>query len=56
MAKIVETVFVVKLSRLVRDRADQEPSAFEDLPQTLEQVVQELVPGDVIVEVESLGE
>lgn len=53
MAKIQETVFVVKLSQLVRDRGDAaEKTGFDDLPATIEQVVQELVAGDVIVEVE----
>jgi hypothetical protein len=53
MAKIVETVLVVKLSELVRERSDQPDSAkFEELQATLEQVVQELVPTGVVVEVE----
>jgi hypothetical protein len=53
MAKIQETVFVVKLSQLVRDRGDiAEKTGFDDLPATIEQVVQELVASDVIVEVE----
>lgn len=53
MAKIQETVFVVKLSQLVRDRgAIAEKTGFDDLPATIEQVVQELVASDVIVEVE----
>ncbi len=53
MAKIQETIFVVKLSQLVRDRGDDaKKTGFDDLPATIEQVVQELVAGDVIVEVE----
>jgi hypothetical protein len=53
MAKIVETVFKVKLSQLVKDNAiAQDDSAFDELPTTIEQVVQELVTNDVIVEVE----
>ena len=53
MAKIVETVFVVKLSQLVRDNAtDVESTGFDDLPKTIEEVVQQLVAGDVIVEVD----
>ena len=53
MAKIQETIFVVKLSQLVRDRGDDtEKTGFDDLPATIEQVVQELVAGDVLVEVE----
>lgn len=53
MAKIVETVFVVKLSQLVRDNpADIETTGFDELPKTIEEVVQQLVAGDVLVEVE----
>ena len=60
MAQIAETVFVVKLSQLVRDNPpDVESSGlvpgqvtFDDLPRTIEEVVQQLVPGDVLVEVE----
>lgn len=51
MAKIQETIFVVKLSQLVRDRGS-DGNTFADLPTTIEQVIQELVPSDVIVEVE----
>ena len=53
MAKIVETVFVVKLSQLVRDNpVDVESVGFDDLPKTIEEVVQQLVASDVLVEVE----
>lgn len=53
MAKIVETVFVVKLSQLVRENsADITSVGFDDLPKTIEEVVQQLVAGDVLVEVE----
>ena len=53
MARIEETVFVVKLSQLVRDRGDDaEKTGFDDLPATIEEVVQQLVSGDVVVEVE----
>jgi hypothetical protein len=51
MAKIQETIFVIKLSQLVRDRGG-DGNTFADLPATIEQVIQELVPGDVVVEVE----
>lgn len=52
MAKIVETVFVVKLSQLVRDNpAAAESAGFDELPKTIEEVVQQLVTGDVLVEV-----
>lgn len=53
MAKIEETIFIVKLSQLVRDSGDRaEKTGFDDLPATIEQVVQELVASDVVVEVE----
>ena len=53
MAKIVETVFVVKLSQLVRDNpVDAESTGFDELPKTTEEVVQQLVASDVLVEVE----
>jgi hypothetical protein len=53
MARIEETIFVVKLSQLVKDKGDTaEKTSYDDLPETIEQVVQELVAGDVIVEVE----
>jgi hypothetical protein len=52
MAKIQETIFIVKLSQLVRDRNDETQSDHEDLPATIEEVVQQLVSSDVIVEVE----
>ena len=53
MAKIQETIFIVKLSQLVKDRQTHDvDTRFEDLPTTIEQVVQELVSADVIVEVE----
>ena len=53
MARIEETVFVVKLSQLVKDKGDiAEKTGFDDLPATIEQVVQELVASDVVVEVE----
>lgn len=53
MAKIEETIFVIKLSRLVRDNQSVAQNSFDDLPATIEQVVQELVTSDVVVEVES---
>jgi hypothetical protein len=52
MAKIQETIFIVKLSQLVRDRSDDEQTGLDDLPATIEEVVQQLVSSDVIVEVE----
>ena len=54
MAKIVETIIIVKLSQLVRDNepGTTAPAVFTELPATVEQVVQELVGKDVVVEVE----
>ena len=53
MAKIEETIFVVKLSQLVRDRGDAaEKTGYDELPKTIEEVVQQLVASDVLVEVE----
>ena len=53
MAKIEETVFVVKLSRLVKDKGDvAEATGYDELPATIEEVVQQLVASDVVVEVE----
>ena len=53
MAKIVETVFVVKLSQLVKDNpTDAESTGFDELPKTIEEVVQQLVADDILVEVE----
>lgn len=62
MAQIVETVFVVKLSQLVRDTSPDVESTglipgeatFVDLPKTIEEVVQQLVASDVLVEVEKV--
>lgn len=54
MAKIVETIFIIKISELVKDKTDQQVNnKFNELPSTIEQVVQELVGGDAIVEVET---
>lgn len=53
MARIEETIFVVKLSQLVKDKfSDVEKTGFDDLPATIEEVVQGLVASDVVVEVE----
>ena len=52
MAKIVETTFTVKLSQLIKDKGViSDKTSFDDLPATIEQVVQELVADDVVVEV-----
>ena len=53
MAKIIETVFIVKLSQLVKDKFEaKDKNKFDELPSTLEQVVQELVSDDIIVEIQ----
>lgn len=51
MAKIIEEVVVIKLSKLVKDDVTQ-GIVTEDLQAALEQVSQELVGDSVIVEVE----
>lgn len=52
MAKIHEELVVIKLSRLHRDSEQEIPSiAGQDIVAGLEAVVQELVGGDVIVEI-----
>lgn len=53
MAKIIETVFLVKCSQLIKD-SDSTPNDqdWDSLPSTIEQVVQELVSGGVLVEVQ----
>lgn len=56
MAKIVETVFVVKISKIVRSSDLESGDAYEDLPNTIEQVVQELVGNEIVVEVEKIGD
>lgn len=55
MAKIVETVFVVKISQLVKNNSDTEDQSnynYEELSSTLEEVVTKLVSKDCVVEVE----
>ena len=53
MAKILETIFLVKISQLVKNtNQETSPQEFEDLPTTLEEVVSGLVSNDCIVEVE----
>lgn len=52
MAKIIEDVMVVKLSKIVRESSTESVIlATRDLQQSLEQVVQELVGEGIIVEV-----
>jgi hypothetical protein len=53
MAKIVENVIVIKLSKLVKvDDASDHQMANDDIISALEQVVQELVGDNIIVEIE----
>ena len=52
MAKISETLFSVKISRLVRETENlNEKSEFDALTKTIEEIVQELVTDTAIVEV-----
>lgn len=51
MAKIVEDVVVIKLSKIVKDNeSDSQSLVTEDLKSSLEQVAQELVGSAIIVE------
>lgn len=52
MARIIEEVIVIKLSKLVKD-SDSSTLSTADLVSSLEQVTQELVGDTIIVEVES---
>ena len=53
MAKIVEDVIVIKFSKIVKDRGEQDVVVVDnDNVQALEQVAQELVGDGVVVEVE----
>jgi hypothetical protein len=51
MAKVIVETLVLKLSKLVKDNAENN-IAPDDLEETLEQVTQELVGDAVIVEIE----
>ena len=51
MAKIIENILVVKVSKLVRDTGDENLIP-QETQQALEQVAQELLGDSVIVEVE----
>jgi hypothetical protein len=53
MAAIKEITFIIKLSELVREKSNTgDNSEFDTLPKTIEEIVQELVPKNVVVEVE----
>jgi hypothetical protein len=51
MAKIIENILIVKVSKLVKEGADQNLIP-DETQQALEQVAQELLGDAVIVEVE----
>ena len=54
MAKIQKQTLVITFSRLVRDAEDDSHDQIgEDMISTIEQVVQELSPPGIMVEVES---
>jgi hypothetical protein len=52
MAKMIEEVIVIKLSKLVKDSDDTDQIVTEDAQIALEQVAQELAGNGVLVEVE----
>ena len=52
MAKMIEDVLVIKLSKLVKDSDSSESIVTEDIQVALEQVAQELAGNGVLVEVE----
>lgn len=54
MAKIAETVVVLKFSKLVRDDQAQDSLVTAEVRAALEQVAQELVGDSIIVEVETV--
>jgi hypothetical protein len=51
MARIEETVLVIKLSQLRKDNDNNDVVGYDDLLPTIEEVVQQLVASDVVVEV-----
>jgi hypothetical protein len=56
MAKINETVFVVKVSELVKDHADVRDILDEETLAQLEAIIQELAGASALVEIETLGD
>ena len=52
MAKMIEEVIVIKLSKLVKDNDSANTIADNEVCVALEQVAQELAGGGVLVEVE----
>lgn len=51
MARIEETVLVIKLSQLRKDNDNNDQTGYDELLPTIEEVVQQLVASDVVVEV-----
>ena len=52
MAKIHEEIVVIKLSKLIREDAEAEPIASDDIITALQQVAEELTGTGVVVEAE----
>jgi hypothetical protein len=52
MAKIIEDVLVIKLSKIVKDSEEGNSIASDEVQAALEQVAQELVGAGVVVEIE----
>jgi hypothetical protein len=51
MAKVVEDVLVLKVSKLVRDDVSEDNIVSEEIQAALEQVAQELVGDGILVEI-----
>ena len=52
MAKMIEDILVIKLSKIVKDSDSTESIVTGDIHSALEQVAQELVGSNVLVEIE----
>ena len=53
MAKLIEDVLVIKISKLFKDSEDVTPVITEETKNALEQIILEIVGEGVLVEVES---
>lgn len=53
MAKITESLIVIKVSKMVRDNADTSPPLDADFIAQLEAIILELTGGDALVEIET---
>lgn len=51
MAKIVEEILIIKLSKLAKDKDDSENLLDQQAINNIEQVIQELVGDGVVVEI-----